>query len=142
MTEKSENWLLPALGAMLVWGLWAFLPKVALQTMAPHSVIFYESLGNLCISLPVLVHLKFKLQHDRKALALIAAAGWLTVIAILSFFFALRHGPVPVIVTMTAMYPMIVVVLARVVLKERLNRIQKAAVGLAFIAILLLALPG
>ncbi len=138
--EPPNHWLPPAMGALAVWGLWAFFPKIALQTMQPHSVIFYEAMGNLCVSLPVLIFiLKFKLQKDNLAIAITGGSSLLTVCAILSFFFALRHGPVAVIVTMTAMYPMIALILARIFLHERINKIQMAAVAMAMASILLLA---
>jgi bacterial/archaeal transporter family protein len=140
--SSGRIWLVPALAAMLVWGLWAFLPKIALQSMQPHSVIFYEAFGSLCVSMPVLIfHLKGKLQKDVRALGIISASSALTVIAIMCYFYALKHGPVAVVVTMTAMYPVISLVLARIFFKERLNKIQLAAVGMAMLSIVLLAWP-
>ena len=136
----GKSWLPPALGALFVWGLWAFLPKIALQNMHPHSVIFYEAFGNLCVSLPVLVFfLKFKLQKDKFAIAITGGSSVLTVGAIISYFFALQNGPVAVIVTMTAMYPVICLILAAVFLHERINKIQFLAVLMAMASILLLA---
>lgn len=138
--EPPKHWLPPAIGAMFVWGLWAFLPKIALQNMEPHSVIFYESFGNLCISMPVLFFiLRFKMQRDRLAIAITGGSSLFTVCAIISYFYALQHGPVAVIVTMTAMYPVICLILARLFLKERINKIQFAAVVMAMASILLLA---
>lgn len=132
-------WLLPALAALFIWGFWAFLPKLALQSLDPHSVIFYESFGNMLVALPIFFHLKFKLQKDRKAVSMMAGSAVLTVLAILAYFYALKTGPVAVIVTLTALYPVISVILARIVLKERLNKIQIAAVLMAVSAMLLLA---
>lgn len=142
MTRKPDaHWLPYALGALCVWGLWAFLPKIALQDMQPHSVIFYEGIGNLLVSVPVLVHLRFSLQKDNRSLAIIIASSALTVTAILSFFYALKNGPVAVIVTMTAMYPVIALILARIFLHERINKVQFVAVLMALSSILLLAWP-
>lgn len=142
MTNPHEKgWLLPSVAAMLVWGLWAFLPKIALGTLSPHNVIFYESLGGLCVSLPILFFLKFRLEYEKKALGVLAMVSVLTVTAILCFFYALKSGPVAVIVTMTAMYPVICLVLARVFLNERVNRLQLAAIFMAVVAIFLLAIP-
>lgn len=132
-------WLLPALAALFIWGFWAFLPKLALQSLDPHSVIFYESFGNMLVALPLFVHLKFKLQKDKKAVPVLAGSAVLTVLAILAYFYALKSGPVAVIVTLTALYPVIAVILARIVLKERLNKVQMAAVLMAVSAMLLLA---
>ena len=124
-------WLLPALAALFIWGFWAFLPKLALQSLDPHSVIFYESFGNMLVALPIMFHLKFKFQNDRKAMSMLAGSAVLTVLAILAYFYALKNGPVAVIVTLTALYPVISVILARIVLKEKLNKIQIAAVLMA-----------
>ena len=140
-SDRPANWLPPALGALVVWGLWAFLPKIALQTMQPHSVIFYESFGNLIVAIPILFYLRFKLQKDKRALFILGCSSALTIGAILSYFYALQTGPVAVVVTMTAMYPVISLILARVVLQERINKIQFAAVLMAMASILLLAAP-
>src|SRR5688572_30158926 len=97
MTAKSRRrnmWLLPALAALFIWGFWAFLPKLALQSLDPHSVIFYESFGNMLVALPIMFHLKFKLQKDRKAVSMLAGSAVLTVLAILAYFYALKTGPV------------------------------------------------
>jgi bacterial/archaeal transporter family protein len=140
--DSGKIWLLPAIGAMLVWGLWAFLPKIALQSMQPHSVIFYEAFGNLCVSMPVFIfHLRGKLQKDALAISVISASSVLTVAAIMCYFYALKHGPVAVVVTMTAMYPVVSLFLARIFFKERLNKIQMVAVVMAMLSILLLAIP-
>lgn len=142
MTAKSRRrnlWLLPALAALFIWGFWAFLPKLALQSLDPHSVIFYESFGNMLVALPIMFHLKFRLQKDRKAISMLGGSAVLTVLAILAYFYALKTGPVAVIVTLTALYPVISVILARIVLKEKLNKVQIAAVLMAVSAMLLLA---
>jgi len=137
----EDHWLLPAIGALLVWGFWAFLPKMALQTLQPHSVIMYESLGNLLIALPILVQQRFRLQWHKRGVSIIALSSVLTVSAILSYFYALHHGPVSIIVTVSAMYPVISLVLAGIFLHERLNKIQYCAVAAAMLSILLLAWP-
>jgi transporter family protein len=61
------------------------------------------------------------------------------VVASLFFFYALKQGPVAVIVMLTALYPLVSLVLARVVLKEKLNRTQYVAIGMAMGAVALLA---
>lgn len=142
MTSPHEKgWLLPSVAAMLAWGFWAFLPKIALNTLPPHNVIFYEALGGLFVSLPVLFFLKFRLEYEKKALGTLALVSILTVTAILCFFYALKNGPVAVVVTMTAMYPVICLVLARIFLNERVNRMQLAAILMAIVSIFLLAMP-
>lgn len=140
-SQHDKAWIVPSIGAMMVWGFWAFLPKIALNTLPPHNVIFYEAIGGLFVSIPVLFFLKFKLEYEKKALGVLAGVSAFTVTAILCFFYALKNGPVAVVVTMTAMYPVICLILARVFLNERMNKMQLAAIFMAVVSIFLLAIP-
>ena len=126
--------------ALLLWGLWAFLPKLAMnQNMNPHSVIFYEAIGGWCTVMPLLFFTKGKLVRDKKAIATVFCGASFSLIAILCYYTALNIGPVATVSTITAMYPVVVVALARIFLKEKMNRRQLAAAGLAMVAIYLLA---
>ena len=133
------RWLWLTLGALFAWGFWSFLPKLALQSMQPHSVIFYEALGNLTISIPVLIYLRGKLMWSGRSVPVSACISVMTVGAFLLYFFALKNGPVATIVTLTAMYPVVVILLARAFLHEKLNRLQWLAVCMAVGAAVLLA---
>lgn len=139
MAPSATRWIWLAVGALIAWGFWSFLPKLALQSMQPHSVIFYESLGNLITAIPVFILLRGRLVRSRVGISIAAFVSIMTVGAFLLFFFALQNGPVATVVTMTALYPVIVLILARVFLKEKLNRIQMVAVALAIGSIYLLA---
>ena len=139
--KKEGNWLPPAIAALFVWGFWAFLPKLALQTLPPHTILFYEGLGNLFVVIPILIYQKFRLKSDPKALTMVGVSSSFTALAILAYFYALQNGPVAVIITMTAMYPVISLVMARIFLQERINKVQKVAVLAALASLLLLALP-
>lgn len=135
----TPRWLWFAVGALVTWGFWAFLPKLALKSMQPHSVIFYEALGNLLIAVPVLIYLRGRVMWHRRSVPIAAVLSIMTVSAFMMYFFALKNGPVATIVTLTALYPVIAVLIARVFLGEKLNRLQWAAVCSAVCAALLLA---
>jgi len=139
MIKLREEAFPAAVAALLLWGLSSFLPKMAMQTMSPHSVIFYEAIGNMLVVIPVLFFLKGKLVRNVRGIKLTAYASCFSIIAILSYFTALRLGTVATIVTITAMYPVIVLVLAWVLLGERMNRLQMLAAVMALAAIGLLA---
>ncbi|MFN7112861.1 MAG: EamA family transporter [Alphaproteobacteria bacterium] len=136
---RTPSWLWLAIGTLFAWGFWAFLPKLALQSMQPHSVIFYEALGNLFVSVPVFLYLRGRLMWHRRSVPMAALISVMTVGAFMMYFFALKSGPVATIVTLTALYPVVAILLARVFLKEKLNRLQWLAVGCALCAALLLA---
>jgi len=107
--------------------------------MQPHSVVFYEALGNLVIAVAVLTFLRGRLARNRRGICMSAFISSITVGAFLLYFFALHHGPVATVVTLTALYPIVVLIMARVFLKERLNKIQMLSVALAICSIYLLA---
>lgn len=136
---RVPRWLWLSFGTLVAWGFWAFLPKLALQSMPPSSVIFYEALGNLIIAIPVFLYLRGRLAWHGRSVSLAALMSGMTVFAFLMYFFALKAGPVATIVTLTALYPVVVILLARVFLKEKLNRLQWLAVGMAVCAAVLLA---
>ena len=124
---------------MLLWGLWAFLPKLAMQSMQPHSVIFYEALGGMCVVMPLLFFIKEKLVRDKVGIGIVFCGSNLSIIAILCYYIALNIGPVATISTITAMYPVVVMALARIFLGEKMNRYQFIAAAMAMASIYLLA---
>jgi drug/metabolite transporter (DMT)-like permease len=69
-----------------------------------------------------------------------AGAGALDSLANFSFLIAARHGDLSIVAVITALYPAATVLLARVLLGERIGRVQLAGLGVAAIAVSLLAL--
>lgn len=139
ITKIRTHSLFPPIAALVLWGFWAFLPKLAMQSMEPHSVIFYEAVGGLCVTLPLLFHIKGKLVRDAKSIGIVMCGSSISIIAILCYYTALKMGPVATVATIAAMYPIVGVALARVFLKEKMNRLQLVAAAMAMIAIYLLA---
>ena len=79
------------------------------------------------------------LQVDRGALPLIAGAGVLDVAANGVYLVASRNGLLSLISVVSAMYPAATVLLARVVLRERLARQQVIGLVLAGLSVGLVA---
>jgi len=70
---------------------------------------------------------------------LILAAGTGDILANVLYLLAVRHGLVSLVAVIVALYPAATVLLAQVVLNERLRRVQVAGLGLAASAAVLLA---
>src|SRR5579864_5252088 len=77
---------------------------------------------------------------DGRLLLAAAFAGVIDVIANICYVAATRTGVFGLAVVMASLYPGVTVLLARVVLGERLRWIQRAGLGLAAIGILLIAI--
>ncbi len=76
---------------------------------------------------------------DRRLLLAAAGAGAIDVVANICYVAATRTGMFGLAVVLAALYPGVTVLLARVVLGERLRPVQRAGLGLAAIGILLVA---
>ena len=68
-------------------------------------------------------------------------AGVLDATANVAILSAIRIGPLAVAAVVGGLYPVATILLARVVLTERLKRHQMVGVALALIAVVLTALP-
>lgn len=84
--------------------------------------------------------LRKRLGRERPNVPAAAAAGALDSLANFAFLLAVREGDLAVVAVVTALYPAATVVLARVLLAERISRTQLAGLGLAAVAVSLLAL--
>jgi drug/metabolite transporter (DMT)-like permease len=92
------------------------------------------------VVLTIAFTLRGRLGDARPNFAASAAAGALDSLANFAFLLAVREGALAVVAVITALYPAGTVLLARVVLGERIGRTQLAGLGLAMVAVVLLAL--
>ena len=72
---------------------------------------------------------------SRDAMPLVAVSGGLDMLANILFLLATRTGLLTIAALLTSMYPIVVVVLARHLLAERLGRPQQVAVALSLAAV-------
>jgi drug/metabolite transporter (DMT)-like permease len=84
--------------------------------------------------------LRGRLGETRPSVSASAAAGALDSLANFAFLLAVRDGDLAIVAVITALYPAATVVLARAFLAERIGTIQIAGLGLAAVAVSLLAL--
>jgi drug/metabolite transporter (DMT)-like permease len=76
------------------------------------------------------------LRFPLSILGIVVAGGSLDMVANLLYMIATRSGPLSVVVTLASLYPASTVLLARVVLHERLSRRQWIGIVCAMIAVL------
>ncbi len=136
-TLMSE-WLPPTVLAFLFWGVWAFLPKLTLRYIDPRSAIVYEAMGGLLIALVVLVLMAFKPAAEPRGIVLAVATGALGVAGALAYLYAMRTGPVAPVATISALYPLLAIVLAGLVLREPVSLKQGVGIVLGLIAMALI----
>ena len=132
-------WLLPTLLTLITWGLWAFLPKLAAQHIDPQSSIIYQVLGGLLVGVVVLVSLKFQVQYNTPGFTLSLAIGILGFFGAFMYLIAVSRGPISLVAPITALYPMLTILLGLIVLGETITAKQAVGIGLSLVAIYLIS---
>jgi len=137
--RPSRHALLLAFGA----GAAIALQLVCLDQTPGDSGIAPLIVGRAVSSATVLaavVAIHARLGDRRPSVPAAAGAGALDSLANLSFLLAVREGELAVVAVITALYPAATVLLARALLAERIGATQLAGLGLAAVAVSLLAL--
>lgn len=133
------SWLAPAMLAFLCWGVWAFLPKLTTRYLDPKSAVVYEALGGLLVAFVALLWLGGRPAADGRGVALALTTGVLGMAGALAYLYAVVRGPVTLISTATALYPILAILLAALLLQEPVSLRQGTGILLGLVAIVLIA---
>ena len=126
--------LIFSLLTILMWGLWGFFGKLALEKrMAPTTVFLAETLVSAFIA--VVLVLAVMQRHDAQPLySTVNVYGVLSGVALavglLLYYLALEGANVTFVVPLTATYPVVAVLLGYVLLRERPSPLQWVGVVL------------
>jgi len=134
-----REWIVPALGTFFCWALWSFIPKLTVRYINPRSAILFEVLASLPIALFLLVSLRFHPETNPRGVALAAAAGLLGFLGAWAYLLAVSRGPVTLVVSFTALYPALTILLAWLILREPVTVKQGAGIVMALVAMVLVA---
>ncbi len=134
----KAKWFWYSLLCVLLWGGWALLSKLGSTEIPAATMQFLFTVGTLPIALGFLVAKRFQFEKSPKGIVYGTANGVLSGIGGLALFAAYRSGGnTSVITAATALYPMITVVLAVSILRERLTWLQVLGLGFAAAAIVI-----
>ena len=133
------RWLSFSLITIGLFGVWGFVSTVITKDVAPLTVQFLSTIGLLPVALILCFSPNLrKGTNFGSGIVLATVTGVLGGSGNVALYKALQiGGEGSVIVPLTGMYPLVTVVLARFLLKEKLNRIQTVGIGLALVAIYL-----
>ncbi len=92
----------------------------------------------LVLFVAVVVILRLPWRMPRSTLPLVVLVGLVDVIGNLAFLTAARTGDLSIAAVLSSLYPVITVILAAALLRERITRSHAAGVALAFVAIALI----
>lgn len=133
-----ESWLIPAFTALVIYGLWGFFPKLAVTYINPTSALIYEVAGAMLVGLISLFWVGFQPESHPKGILFAVLTGVAGMLGTLFFFAAASRGRISVVVSMTALYPIITIILAAIFLREPVTARQVLGMFCAVAAIILL----
>lgn len=134
----AQSGVLDALGAGFGFGVFFLLLSRAGHGNALWALLGVK-MGSLALSGAGLLLLRQGLRLPPRTSGLIAIAGLFDMGANLLYLLATRSGLLSLVAVLTSMYPATTVILARFVLKERLERVQLSGLTLAVVSILMIA---
>jgi bacterial/archaeal transporter family protein len=143
--RRLPVWLLWSLATIVLWGTWGLVSKIASTGVDAYvnQLLYTAGLA------PLLVFVAWSVRQQSgtekrggrgRGVFWAFLTGILGGVGNIAFFQALvTGGKASVVAPVTALFPMVTVLLALVFLKERLGRKQWAGLALAFVAIYLLS---
>ncbi len=134
-----REWVIPSLGVFVAWGFWGFLPKLTVRYLPPRDAVIYEILGGVLLAVILMVIYGPRLQTDWRGVALSAITGLVGFVGALLYLRAVVSGPVSLVTTISALYPVLVIAMAYFFLGETINLRQGIGVVMAMTAIYLIA---
>ena len=128
--------------AVIAWGLWGLFGKIALERgMSSHAILVAEGVMGFLGGLAVLGALRLR----RLPLPWEEAWNWYGFLSgaalaggIGFYYVALRGERLSIVVPLTAIYPLVAVLLGMLFLGERLSLLQWAGIGLTTAGVMLL----
>jgi transporter family protein len=134
-----HSWLPPTLTGLVLFGLWGFFPKLTVAYLDAKSALVYQTIGSVLVGLLVLFSLKMQPAFNLRGMIFAILTGIAGVSGTLCFFAAASRGRISLVVSVTALYPMITIILAAIFLREPITARQVTGMASALVAIWLMS---
>jgi transporter family protein len=135
---RTPPWLIPAVFSVILWGAWGVLQKIATNQMEPRNVYFISALGALSVVLVILSTSRFPLALNFEGVFFSLVAGICSSLGGLLFLEAMKRGEAAIVITFTALYPAVSIVLSFLLLNDAITVKQGIGIVLALISMLLM----
>ncbi len=137
------HWIAWTLLTLVTWGIWAILFRLIGDEISPAHSQVISTLGII----PILLALWWINDapsggNRRRGIWLALGSGILSCLGNIACYSALNHGKAATVIPLTALYPVVTVLLAIPLLKEHLNLWQWIGIGASLAAIYLFNVPG
>jgi transporter family protein len=125
--------------ALLLWGVWGVLQKLATNHMPPRIVYLVSALGAIAVVLVIVATSRFPLALSAEGTLFALVAGICSAVGGLLFLHAVSNGEASVVITFTALYPVVSIILSFALFREAVTLKQGIGIVLALLSMVLLA---
>lgn len=133
--------ILLVLGNILFWGFWGFFSKLAVSKIGFHAGLYYAiTLFTFIATYLLFTKQLFPLNFSSQGVIFALLAGISGGTATIFLYLLLGKHPAGLVVAITALYPIVTLILSIVFLKESLNLYQSIGLVLAMAALVLMNL--
>jgi len=132
-------WLPAAFMALISFGLWGLFSKLAIAHIDSKSALVFQTGGVLIVGLITLTMLNFKPATEIRGLSFGVLTGIAYGVGCLFYLIAAGKGKVITVVTLTALYPLVTIVLSYFLLQETVSMKQCIGIMLALASIFLMS---
>jgi transporter family protein len=137
----KARWFWYSILCVFCWGGWALVSKFGSREIPPETMQFLFTIGAIPVCLALLIARRFKLEKSPKGIFFAILNGVLSGIGGLALFAAYHtNGNTSLVTASTALYPVITVLLAVTILRERFGVVQFIGLGFAAVAIVIFSL--
>ncbi len=133
------SWLTAAIAALMSFGAWGLFTKLSVMHIDSKSALVYQTMGVIIVGCITLSMLNFKPETDVKGIGYSVLTGVAYGVGCWFYFIAASKGKIITVVTLTALYPLVTIILAAIILRETVSIKQWTGISLALIAILLMS---
>ncbi len=133
-----QGWLTPSLMALFSFGLWGLFTKLSVDFIDFKSAIIYQTIGVIIVGVISLTMVDFKPATASKGVFYAVLTGLCYALGCLFYFIAASRGKLMTGVTLTALYPLITILLSYFLFQETISLKKCCGIMLAFSAIFLM----
>jgi transporter family protein len=134
-----QGWFTPSIISLCSFGFWGLFSKLSVDYIDFKSAIIYQTIGVIVVAMIGLGMVDFRPATVSKGIWFAILTGLFYALGCLFYFVAASRGKIITVVTLTAFYPLVTILLSYFLLKEPITGKKIMGMVLASIAICLLA---
>jgi bacterial/archaeal transporter family protein len=132
-------WMIYSIATLVLWGLWGFFIRLSSAQVNTQSVIVFTVVGAIAGMVAMFFLMPAPLALQPWGVTYGILSGLAMILGMLTITLALTRGPTSVVVMLTALYPLVTILLVFLVLKEPVTIRQGLGMLLAVGAMVLMA---